>query len=75
MSDTEEVEVEFGDEPGDTAVLLLEAAEELDLDPSVVKTGGRVFVVPQEVRDKAFGKPEKKSESKAKKSTAKKSEK
>jgi hypothetical protein len=70
---SENVEVEFGDKPGDTATLLLAAAEELGLEAGVVQTRGRSFVVPEKVRDKAF-----KSESKkapAKKAPAKKSEK
>lgn len=60
MSD--EVEVEFGEKPDETATLLLAAAEELDLPASVVRTGGGVFVVPDEVRKKA-GLEEKKDES------------
>ena len=67
MSDA--VEVPFDDNPTDQAVLLLAAAEELDLDQSVVATGEGMFVVPQEVHDKAFGK----KKAPAKKAAAKKS--
>lgn len=50
-----EVEVPYGDKPEETAVLLLAAAEELDLDPWVVRTvGGDVFMVPESVKAKAF---------------------
>lgn len=49
-----EVEVPFGDDASETATLLLAAAEDLELDPHVVKTtGDQRFVVPQEVADKA----------------------
>lgn len=54
MSD--EVEVAFSANNQETAVLLLAAAEDLELDPSVVRTAEGKFVVPQEVSDKAFGK-------------------
>lgn len=40
----------------DNATLLLAAAEELGLEPEVVRTSEDGFVVPQEVHDKAFGK-------------------
>lgn len=41
----------------DNAILLLEAAEKLELDPSVVETtSDGHFLVPKEVADKAFGK-------------------
>jgi hypothetical protein len=49
----EEVEVEFGDDPGETATLLLAAAEELHGDQSLVRTGTGVFYVPKSVADKA----------------------
>ena len=63
MSD--QVEVPFGDEPGEQATLLLAAAEELGLDPDVVRTSEGAFVVPSEVNDKAYPpKKSKKSESK-----------
>lgn len=49
----EYVEVEGVNE--ENAILLLAAAEELKLDPSVVRTTGEgYFLVPQEVADKAF---------------------
>lgn len=51
MSD--QVEVPFGDSAQDTAVLLLAAAEELDLDASVVRTGEGTFFAPSEVVEKA----------------------
>jgi len=63
---SENVEVPFDDDTKDTAVLLLAAAEDLGLDPSTVRTGEGVFIVPKEVHDKAFppkGKRRKKSES------------
>jgi hypothetical protein len=58
----------------DNAVLLLAAAHELGLDPSVVQTRGGTFVVPSEVNDKAFA-PRKSEgdEAPAKKAAAKKS--
>jgi hypothetical protein len=74
MSD-EQVEVPFGDDAGDTAVLLLAAAEDLGLDPGVVKTNSDgSFVVPKEVADKADGGGKKKAAKKtaAKKTAAKK---
>ncbi len=37
----------------DKAVLLLAAAEDLDLDPSVVRTTTKGYLVPEEVADKA----------------------
>lgn len=49
----EEVEVEFGEDPGETATLLLAAAEELHGDQSLVRTGTGVFYVPKSVADKA----------------------
>lgn len=48
------VEVPFDDKTADNAVLLLAAAEELGLGPEVVRTSEGAFVVPEEVRDKAF---------------------
>lgn len=69
---SESVEVPYGDKDSDNAVLLLAAAQELDLPPSVITTTGQGFVVPKEVHDKAFGN-EKKTEAKAPaKKTAKK---
>ncbi len=40
----------------DNATLLLAAAEELKVDPSVVSTADGVLSAPQDVFDKAFGK-------------------
>ena len=57
-----EVEVPFGDDAGDKAVLLLAAAEELNLNPSVIKTTEGAFLVPQEVNDRAFKREEDKQE-------------
>lgn len=69
MSD--KVEVPFGDSATDTAVLLLAAAEELELDATVVETTSfSSFMVPEEVAKKA-SEPEKKAP--AKKAAAKKS--
>jgi len=54
----EEVEVAFGDEPSDTATLLLAAAEDLELEPGVVKTTSTgTFIVPSDVAKKAGVKP------------------
>ena len=50
---SEQVEIPF-DKPSDQATLLLAAAEELGLDPSVVQTSEGGFRVPQEVNDKAY---------------------
>jgi hypothetical protein len=52
-ADDEQVEVDFGDNPSDTATLLLAAAEELHGDQSIVGTGANVFLVPKSVADKA----------------------
>jgi len=56
MSD--QVEIPF-DKPSEQATLLLGAADELGLDPSVVQTSEGGFRVPKEVNDKAY--PPKKS--------------
>lgn len=56
MSD--QVEIPF-DKPSEQATLLLGAADELGLEPDVVKTTEGGFLVPQEVSDKAY--PPKKS--------------
>jgi hypothetical protein len=63
-----EIEVPYGDKPSDTATLLLAAAEELNLPAHVVRTtSDQVFMVPEEVAEKAgFGekkKPAKKTAS------------
>lgn len=52
-AEDEQVEVEFGDNPSETATLLLAAAEELHGDQSLVRTGTGVFIVPKSVADKA----------------------
>lgn len=62
---SESIEVPFGKDTKDNAVLLLAAAEELGLDPGVVRVTDGAFSVPQEVHDKAFGK-KKSTRSKAK---------
>src|SRR3954471_9000292 len=43
------VEVPFGDNPSETATLLLAAAEELGRDASEVRTSAGVFLVPEEI--------------------------
>ena len=70
--------VPFEGKASDKAVLLLAAAEELGLDPSVVQTRAGHFLVPAEVEKKAFAsrdddKPAAKKTA-AKKTTAKKPE-
>lgn len=50
----DKVEVAFGENPSETATLLLAAAEELGLDQAVVGTVEGGFLVPSEVNDKAF---------------------
>lgn len=52
---SEHVQVSYGDSAEDTAVLLLAAAEALDLDPSVVTVSPAdgAFVAPEEVVKKA----------------------
>lgn len=51
-----DVKIPFGDNASDTAVLLLLAAQELELDPSVVRTQPMQnrFSVPAEVAERAF---------------------
>lgn len=71
-SESELVEVGFElDADQDNATLLLAAAEELDLPPSVVTTSSTGFLAPKEVVDKAFGNQDEKKAS-AKKAPAKK---
>jgi len=70
-----DVTVPFGEDQQDTAILLLAAAQELDLPADVVKVtthdeGG--FVVPEEVRDKAGLGDEKPAKKAAAKKTASK---
>jgi hypothetical protein len=48
-----EVEVPYGDSAQETAVLLLAAADELELDPAVVRTLEGGFMVPEEVAKEA----------------------
>jgi hypothetical protein len=55
MSDNKSIFVPFEGEGRDRAVLLLEAAEKKDLDPSVVRTTLGGFLVPEEVESEAFG--------------------
>lgn len=50
---SEQVAVPYGDSASDTAVLLLAAAETLDLDPSVVVSQEGHFLAPKEVADEA----------------------
>ena len=61
MSD--QVDIPF-DKPSEQATLLLGAADELGLDPSVVQTSEGGFRVPKEVNDKAY--PPKKTPAKKK---------
>jgi hypothetical protein len=49
----DEVFVEYGDSAGDTATLLLAAAEELELDVGVVRSVEGGFMAPQEVAEQA----------------------
>jgi hypothetical protein len=75
------VEVHFGDNAQDTATLLLAAAEDLKLEPTVVEVRGTsTFSVPEEVAEKAGLKvtsadedEQEKSKAPAKKAAAKKS--
>jgi hypothetical protein len=73
MSDN--VQVPFGDNPSDTATLLLEAAQKKGYDPSVVTlksdSAGNVFEVPQDVASAA--KTDTAEKKPAAKKTAKKS--
>lgn len=71
-NDDDEVEVPFGDSASDTAVLLLAAAEESKLDPSVVRTGTGVFYVPKSLATKAGVETSDDKKSAAKKTAAKK---
>jgi hypothetical protein len=48
------VKVPFGENPSETATLLLAAAEELDLGQHVVGTTEGAFLVPAEVNETAF---------------------
>lgn len=69
------VEIPFDENAADNAVLLLAAAEELELGADAVKTTAGAFIVSEEVRDRAFAEPEEKPVAKktvAKKTAAKK---
>jgi hypothetical protein len=66
------VEVPYGENAQETATLLLAAAEELDLDQSVVRTTEGAFSVPPEVADKAGLGESDESKRTTKKSAAKK---
>jgi phage protein D len=48
-----DIEIPFGDNNKDNAVLLLAAAQELELEASVVRTTYSAFIVPEEVAKKA----------------------
>lgn len=69
---SERVEVPFGDNASETATLLLAAAEELGLDQRVVGTSESGFLVPGEVKDKAFGQAKPTKKAAAKKSATRK---
>lgn len=69
-----DVTVPFGEDQQDTAILLLAAAQELDLPADVVKVttdGEGGFEVPEEVRDKAGLGDEKPKKAAAKKTASK----
>lgn len=68
----EETEVPFGDKPSETATLLLAAAEDLGLEPFVVRVNEGVFLVPPEVAEKASSDNKPAEKSVAKKAPAKK---
>lgn len=51
--DTREVGVPFGDNPQETAILLLAAAEETGRDQSVVRSSSGVFYVPADLAKQA----------------------
>lgn len=70
MSDVK-IKYQSGD-AGDTATLLLAAAEKKGLDASVVRTGDGTFYAPQDVADEAGVDYEGKSEKSSKSSTTKK---
>lgn len=59
-----------GGRSADTAVLLLAAAEELGLDPSVVRTTSDGYLVPAEVAKKVGGDSEEKPARRTAKKTA-----
>lgn len=53
VDDSAEVVVSFGDNPSETATLLLAAAEDLGREPGVVRTGEGVFYVTADLAKKA----------------------
>lgn len=53
VDDSAEVVVSFGDNPKETATLLLAAAEDLGREPGVVRTGEGVFYVTADLAKKA----------------------
>jgi hypothetical protein len=62
MSENNEpTQVPFDGEAGDRAVLLLEAAQSLELEPYVVVASHDHFSAPHEVVEKAFGKAQAKA--------------
>jgi len=72
MSD--EILIAYGDNPGDTATLLLGAADELELEPWVVRNQpeDNGFLVPVEVAEKAgLSKPKSAAKKSASKSASK----
>jgi hypothetical protein len=60
-----DIEIPFGDNNTDNAVLLLAAAEELKQDASVVRTSDSAFIVPEDIAKKAGLKGEKVEEDSA----------
>lgn len=71
----EETEVPFGDNASETATLLLAAAEDLGLEPFVVRVNDGVFLVPPAVAEKATADNKPAEKSVAKKTAAKKASK
>lgn len=69
---SELIEVPFGDNAKETAVLLLAAAEKVLGDQSVVLTTSEGFIAPEEVVKEAGAKPESEAPKPAKKAPAKK---
>jgi topoisomerase IA-like protein len=65
-------DVEIEGRSRDNAILLLAAAEELDLDVSVVRTTTNGYIVPEEVANEAGLGEEKPKKTAAKKTAAKK---
>ena len=65
MAEIKDVEVPFGEKSADDAVLLLEAAEKIYDDQSVVRTVTGAFLVPEDVAKKAGVKYDKPDSSEA----------